>query len=215
MRGSLIALMSAALVALAGCKPPPSSPASPDAPKSADAVAPTPAVEPAAVDPPESTPAEPEAPPDESAAVSFESQLEFIADVFAIRTHGAGAGPRLLVVSASRDGQPLGEPARQVIDGDIASAFASDLNADQSAEILVFTRSGGFAGFAFDAGRFTPMSLPELDAAQADAHAGNDEFRIEGAKLIRRFALTGGGTRTLVYGLGPAQAFAVESSIDS
>jgi hypothetical protein len=213
MRPSLLIL--ALLAILAACKPPAEPPAAAavDAnPAAAPAAESTAAA--AAADAAVAVDAEPAPAPTQDSPIAFQSELEFIKDVYTLRTHGEGSGQNLLVLSAKRDGQPLGTPVEQLLDSTVATAFASDLNGDQSAEILVFTRSGGFAGFAFNADHFTPMSLPTLDGAQAEGYTGGDQFSIEGSKLVRRFTLDGGGTRTLTYTLGPAYAFVLESSAD-
>lgn len=161
--------------------------------------------------------------PDETAPVSFESELEFIQDVYKIQVHGEG-NRKLLVLQARRDGKPVGEPVKTAIDGDVVNAYATDLDGDQSAEILLFCRSRGngrpgtFTGFAFANDTFAPLALPELDATQAAGYRGADAFSIDGKHVLRKFPVfeseadqATGKTRTITYSL-QSGAFAVEST---
>ena len=164
--------------------------------------------------------------PDESSPVTFERQLSFGDTTFTLKAYGSD-DRKLIVVQASRAGEPVGDTARAPVNGDIVNASATDLDADESPEVLVFTRSrtehrrGSFAGFAFVADQFTPLSLPALDARQAPGYRGGDAFTVAGSQVVRRFPVFEGKgdqptakTRTITYSLQPGFEFSADSTDD-
>jgi len=89
-------------------------------------------------------------------------------------------------------------PITQTVDGGVVDAVVSDLNADGSPELLIFTRSDGSGSYgnvvAFSVNNKKSMSMvyfpPITDnAVLGKGYMGHDEFRVVDKLLIQRFPI--------------------------
>lgn len=115
---------------------------------------------------------------------------------FRLATVREGQAPTVLDVEAvPPDGRP---PVawQQTLEGHLADAFATDLDANGQPELLFWTRGDGssaegdVSGWRLlpDGGR-APLALPSLAADHALGWRGRDQFGLQGDVLVRSFPL--------------------------
>jgi len=80
-------------------------------------------------------------------------------------------------------------------DGEIQDCWMANIDADENAEVLIFSKSAGSGGYAqlqiyqFDGTDLQTAELPEVDASLMDGYQGRDWYELSGGKLLRHFPL--------------------------
>jgi hypothetical protein len=99
-----------------------------------------------------------------------------------------------IVTIESTAGRPITE-VQGVRDGTIQDCWMTDINEDETAEVLLFTKSAGSGGYGdiqvyrFDGTGLQAVDLPEPESDVMDGYQGRDEYGIKDGRLERRFPL--------------------------
>lgn len=114
---------------------------------------------------------------------------------------------------------------KEAIDGQVVGSMTTDLNKNNSPEVLVFVESSGSGsyglvyGYELSESGKKPVTLPPLKGEAAEGYMGHDTFKVENGKLLRTFPVYAetdvnanptGGNRTVVYTLGTDLTFSAE-----
>ena len=90
----------------------------------------------------------------------------------------------------------------------------TNIDADESAEVLLFTRSAGSGGYAqlyvyeFSGDELYPAEIPEPDADLMEGYQGRDSYEVTDGRLFRKFPIyleddsnccPGGGDRVIEF----------------
>ena len=117
------------------------------------------------------------------------------------------------VVTISMNGKAITE-VTGVRDGTIQDCWMTNIDADESAEVLLFTRSAGSGGYAqlyaykFADDELYLLELPDPDANLMEGYQGRDSYELTDGKLIRKFPIyleddpnccPGGGERVIEF----------------
>ena len=99
-------------------------------------------------------------------------------------------------------------------DGVIQDCWMTNIDADASAEVLVFTRSAGSGGYAhlyvyeLAGNELSPANIPDPDASLMGGYQGRDTYEIMDGRLLRTFPVylegdanccPGGGERRIEF----------------
>ena len=117
------------------------------------------------------------------------------------------------VVTISTNGRAITE-VTGVRDGMIQDCWMTNIDADEGAEVLLFTRSAGSGGYAQLYGyelagdELHPLELPDPDADLMEGYQGRDSYELTDGKLFRKFPIyleddpnccPGGGDRVIEF----------------
>ncbi len=117
------------------------------------------------------------------------------------------------VVTISRNGRAITE-VTGARDGMIQDCWMTNIDADESAEVLLFSRSAGSGGYAqlyaykFAGDELHPLELPDPDADLMEGYQGRDVYELTDGKLSRKFPIyleadsnccPGGGERVIEF----------------
>lgn len=123
--------------------------------------------------------------------ISFRKELREGDHRFVLQTIGEGS-KRQMELRVEKNGQEVATNT-QAVEGTVEDAVATNLNNDDSPELLVFITDAGsgsygqLMGYEFgNQGRRT-LSLPDLSGAAAKGYQGHDTFRVEGQQVVRSF----------------------------
>ncbi len=151
-------------------------------------------------------------PPAEPAG--YRKQLISEQYTFDIALQGEGI-MKSLQIAVKSDGKNIMQ-VKDSVDGEITKSLNTDLNGNGKPEVLVFLQSSGSGGYGLlygyeiDGKEEKKLSLPPLKGELAQGYMGQDEFRVEGNRLLRTFPLykdtdvnanPTGGKRTIEYRL--------------
>lgn len=146
--------------------------------------------------------------------VSFRKELREGDHRFVLQTTGEGS-QRQMELRVEKNGQELATN-KQAVEGTVEDAFATNLNNDDSPELLVFITDAGsgsygqLIGYEFGKQGRRALSLPELSGAAAKGYQGHDTFKVEGQEVVRTFPIyldadpnccPSGGQRAVQYKL--------------
>ncbi|MDF7811268.1 hypothetical protein [Hymenobacter sp. YC55] len=146
--------------------------------------------------------------------VSFRKELREGTHRFVLQTTGEGS-QRQMELRVEKDGKEL-ITNTQAVEGTVEDAVATNLNNDDSPELLVFITDAGsgsygqLLGYEFKGQGRRPLSLPELSGAAAKGYQGHDTFKVEGQEVVRTFPIfldadpnccPSGGQRSVLYKL--------------
>ncbi|WP_375435828.1 PliI family lysozyme inhibitor of I-type lysozyme [uncultured Hymenobacter sp.] len=146
--------------------------------------------------------------------VSFRKELREGNHRFVLQTTGKGA-QRLMELRVEKNGREL-LTNTQAVEGTVEDAVATNLNNDDSPELLVFITDAGsgsygqLVGYEFNSQGRRTLSLPELSGVAAKGYQGHDTFKVEGQEVVRTFPVyldadpnccPSGGQRAVQYKL--------------
>jgi hypothetical protein len=146
--------------------------------------------------------------------VSFRKELREGNHRFVLQTTGEGS-QRQMELRVEKNGQEV-VTNQQAVEGTVEDAVATNLNNDDSPELLVFITDAGsgsygqLLGYEFGKQGRQALSLPELSGAAAKGYQGHDTFKVEGQEVVRTFPVyldadpnccPSGGQRSVQYKL--------------
>ncbi|MBO3269426.1 hypothetical protein F1C16_05790 [Hymenobacter sp. NBH84] len=149
-------------------------------------------------------------------AVSFRKEVTDGDHRFVVQTTGEGS-QRQLMLRAEKNGREL-TTTRQPLNGQVSDVVVTNLNEDNSPELLIFVADAGsgsygqLLGYEFMNQGRRPVDLPDLSGPAAQGYQGHDEFKVVGHEVQRMFPIyqpadanccPSGGTRTVRYTLPP------------
>ncbi len=170
----------------------------------------------------QAAPAVPAGPAPQAAPVTFDQVLEYDGIAFHVVTTGEGSVRNLTITPSGLEVDNT--PITRETDGAVTNAEVSDLNADGSPEVYVYTTSAGSGSYgnlvAYAANNRKSLSeiyLPPVtdNPEAAKGYMGHDEFAVVESTFVQRFPLykegdsnaqPTGGTRQLQYKLEPGEA---------
>jgi hypothetical protein len=98
------------------------------------------------------------------------------------------------VVSVFENGRAIAE-VTGVRDGSIQDCWMTNIDADESAEVLLFTRSAGSGGYAqlyvyeFSGDELLPAEIPDPDASLMEGYQGRDSYELIEGRLFRKYPI--------------------------
>ena len=152
------------------------------------------------------------------AAFNKTLQLQWIS--FHVQSSGQGSEQQLTITTSGA--RPPIKPIHQSVNGQVIGAEVADLNSNGLPEIYVFVQGAGSGSYGelvayavMKGSELSPITLPELTGANAQAYQGHDQFQVVEGCLVRRFPISKsgdsnakatGGQRQICYKLNAGEA---------